>query len=263
MTRILVIAVLFTASARALADWRTAAAALGPGQFPRPPEKLAAQYVFGWSGIEAAAADVRLERGEDNVWDVSVRGGTTGAARKLWKLDAEYEAKVSGAGWRSIHSTLTEKYRRYRVTETSEFRSGGVRSRRESTKEGASPPKWLNFYVPGLRDMAGALLLARSQPLADGDVLSLAVFPGEWMYLVRVNVLGRDTLRWQGEERKVIRCSMEIDWIDKDYSLKPHKKFHRGTVWVSDDELRLPLRVEVKVFIGHVFAELSGVRASG
>ena len=54
---------------------------------------------------------------------------------------------------------------------------------------------------------------------------------------------------------------MDIDWIGKDYSLQPHKKFQRGTVWVSDDEVRLPLRVEVKVFIGHVFAELAEVNA--
>jgi hypothetical protein len=31
---------------------------------------------------------------------------------------------------------------------------------------------------------------------------------------------------------------MDIDWIGKDYSLQPHKKFQRGTVWVSDDEVR-------------------------
>ena len=61
---------------------------------------------------------------------------------------------------------------------------------------------------------------------------------------------------------KVIRCAMDIDWIGKDYSLQPHKKFQRGTVWVSDDEVRLPLRVEVKVFIGHVFAELAEVKAA-
>jgi hypothetical protein len=76
------------------------------------------------------------------------------------------------------------------------------------------------------------------------------------MYLVRINVIRREKIRWRGQSRNVIRCALEIDWIDKDYSLKPHKKFQRGTVWVSDDDLRLPLRIEVKVFIGHVFAEL-------
>ena len=261
MIRFFVFAVLALTAAVAQAGWREEAASLRPGSFPPPPDKLNARYVFGWSGISAAAADVKLERGAGGVWNATVRGGTTGAARKLWKLDAEFESEIAEKGWQSVYCVLTEKYQRYRVTETSEFRPGGVRSRRESTKEGASPGNWMNFYVSGLRDMAGALLLARSQPLNNGDQLSLAVFPGEWMYLVRLKVLGRDKLRWQGQKRDAIRCSLEIDWIDKDYSLKPHKKFQRGTVWVSDDELRLPLRVEVKVFIGSVFAELVEVAA--
>jgi hypothetical protein len=150
---------------------------------------------------------------------------------------------------------LRENYRRDRAEEMMEFRPGGVRSLRSNTKD-EEPPEWKNFYVPGLRDMAGALLLARSQPLRDGDELALAVFPGEWMYLVRVKVEGRETLRWHGTDRPVIRLSMSIDVINKDLTLRPHSKFQRGTVWVGDDDVRLPLRVEVKVFIGHVFAEL-------
>ncbi len=35
-----------------------------------------------------------------------------------------------------------------------------------------------------------------------------------------------------------------------------YSKFRSGTVWVSDDELRLPLRAEVNVFIGFVYGEL-------
>jgi len=254
---------LVVSTAACAADWRRDAAQLRSGPFPPPPDKLAARYVFGWSGIEAASADVRLERGGRGIWSASVRGGTSGAVRSLWKLDADFESEIAEKDWQSVYCTLTEKYQRYRVAETSEFRPGGVRSRRESTKQGSSPGKWLNFYVAGLRDMAGALLLARSQPLNNGDKLSLAVFPGEWMYLVRLQVLGREEIRWRGEKRDAIRCSLEIDWIDKDYSLKPHKKFQRGTVWVSDDDLRLPLRVEVKVFVGHVFAELAEVPKGG
>lgn len=263
MRRLLPCAVLVLAALPALAGWRENAAALRPGPFPPPPDKLSARYVFGWSGIRAAAAEVRLERGSGGVWTAAVRGGTTGAARRLWKLDADFTSEIDERGWRPVYCTLTEEYRRYRVTETSEFRPGGVRSRRVSTKDGASPGPWLNFYVAGLRDMAGALLLARSQKLADGETLDLAVFPGEWMYLVRVKVLGRDTLHWKGEQRRVIRCGLEIDWIGKDYALRPHQKFQRGTVWVSDDKLRLPLRVEVRVFVGHVFAELEELRTPG
>jgi hypothetical protein len=190
-------------------------------------------------------------------------GGTTGAARSLWRLDADYDTKLVQNGWRSLGATLTETYRNYRVVEKMEFPAGGVRSWRESTRKGSGAPNWNNFYVAGIRDMGGALLLGRSQPLKNGDRLSLAVFPGDWMYLVRAKVEGREKLRWRGEDRPAIRVSLAIDRINKDYSLSPHKKFQTGTVWVSDDALRLPLRIEVKVFIGSVFAELVEVNAGG
>ena len=252
--------VLVALCATAAAGWEKEARSLRGGDFPPPPEKVTARYVFGWSGIEAAEAEVRLQHEGGDRWTAEVRGGTRGGARALWKLDAEYDAVVSGADWRSVSAKLTESYRHFRAEEKMEFRPGGVRSLRSTTKPGATPGDWTNFYVPGLRDMAGALLLARSQPLRQGDVIQLAVFPGEWMYLVRAKVEGREKLTWHGEERPVIRVSLEIDYINKDYSLRPHRKFQRGTVWVSDDQTRLPLRVEVKVFIGHIFAELESIR---
>lgn len=229
------------------------------GDFPALPAEFDAQYAFGWSGIEAADAKVSLRRGVNGVWSATVTGGTRGWARSLWKLDADYEAKGWQSDWRTTRMRLAETYRTYRAEEKSEFLPGGVRTWRESTKADAKKPKWKNFYVDGIRDMAGALLLARSQPLRDGNVIRLAVFPGEWMYLVTVRVEGREKLNWRGSEKSVIRASLGIESIEKDYSLKPHGKFQRGTVWVSDDELRIPLRVEVKVFIGYVFAELNGL----
>lgn len=237
--------------------WLEDVQTIRPGAVPPPSGDLTAKYIFGWSGIEAAEAVVRLRRDDDGTWAAEVRGGTTGIARSLWKLDADYSAVLSEQDWRSVTSHLTEKYARYRTEEKTEFLPGGARSWRESTKEGAKPPRWKDFNVPGLRDIAAALMLARSQPLANGDKISLAVFPGQWMYLVRIEVEGRGKIRWQGVSRDVIRANLQIDAINRDYTLSPHKKFQRGMVWVSDDELRIPLRVEVKVFVGHVFAELA------
>lgn len=256
---ILPVATMLLAAASLRADWREDVARLGAGTFPPPPD-LTARYVFGWSGIEAAEAEVKLRQHSGGAFSGSVTGGTKGMARSLYKLDADYRTSVNVPDYRSSSFSLTERYRTYRVDEKAEFRPGGVRAWRESNKRGAKPPKWKNFYVPGLRDMAGAVLLARSQPLRDGDRLSLAVFPGDWMYLARLRVEGREKLRWRGEDKKAIRVALEIDRIEKDYSLSPHKKFHHGTIWVSDDDLRIVLRIEVKVFVGHVFAELAEVK---
>lgn len=237
--------------------WREEVAALRDGGFAAPPAEFLTRYVFGWSGIEAAEARVALRLGGDGIWTGTVKGGTKSWARTLWKLDADYSAAISADNWQSLRMRLTENYRSYRTDEKADFLQGGVRSWRESTRRGSKPPKWRNFYVEGIRDIAGALLLARSQPLNDGDVVRLAVFPGEWMYLVTARVEGRETIAWRGMRRPAIRASLGIESIGKDYSLEPHRKFQRGTVWVSDDDLRIPLRVEVKVFIGYVFAELT------
>lgn len=236
------------------AGWQDEVRALEPGVFPPPPD-LRATYAFGWGGVEAARTDVVLRK-EDGRWQGELRGGTTGLARRLWKLDAEYRAEIEEDGWRTVWMEGTESYANYRVTAKADFAGGVVRLWRESTKAGAKPPKWRTFSWPGLRDLAAALLLARSQPLHDGQRLTLAVFPGEWTYLVRVKVERHEEIAWQGARRKAIRATLAIDSIEKDGSLKPHRKFQRGTVWVSDDEVRLPLRIEVKVFIGSVFAEM-------
>lgn len=237
--------------------WREEVASLRPGSFPAPPPEIFMRYVFGWSGIEAAEAQVTLRQSPDGIWAGTVKGGTKSWARTLWKLDAHYRTEVSADGLTSRRMRLAENYRSYRTEEKAEFLAGGVRSWRENTRRGSKPPKWRNFYVEGIRDIAGALLLARSQPLDKGDVIRLAVFPGEWMYLVTAKVEGRENIAWRGGARPVIRATLGIESIGKDYSLKPHRKFQRGTVWVSDDNLRIPLRVEVKVFIGYVFAELA------
>ena len=246
----------------ALAGWREDARDLRAGNFPPPPASLVSHYVFGWSGIEAAEADFTLRRGDDGTWHGTARGGTKGVARSLWKLDASYDVNLAESNWVSLDSRQIERYSSYTLDEKAVFLPGGVRSWRESTKEGAKRPKWRNFYVEGMRDIAGALLLARSQSLNEGDTITLAVFPGEWMYLVRVHIERREKINWRGKERAAIRASFDIDSIEKNYSLTPHKKFQRGTVWVSDDEIRLPLRIEVKVFVGYVFAELVSIKTS-
>ena len=40
-------------------------------------------------------------------------------------------------------------------------------------------------------------------------------------------------------------------------TLEKHKKFESGTVWLSNDADRIPLRAEVNIFIGYIFGEIT------
>src|SRR5262249_49150908 len=57
-----------------------------------------------------------------------------------------------------------------------------------------------------------------------------------------------------------IKLDLQLKRIGKNLELQPHRKFRRGTIWVSDDPERLILRIEAQVFVGTVFAELQSVR---
>jgi hypothetical protein len=52
---------------------------------------------------------------------------------------------------------------------------------------------------------------------------------------------------------------LQLSRIGKDLNLEPHRKFRRATLWISDDNDRILLRIEAQVFVGTVFAELQSV----
>jgi len=61
-------------SAASRAGWLVEVDSLSAGPSPAPPD-LSARYVFGWSGIEAAEAEVTLRRGPNGIFTGMVKGG--------------------------------------------------------------------------------------------------------------------------------------------------------------------------------------------
>ena len=221
-------------------------------------------FQFGWSNLPAAVAEARLVNagGVVSVW---VKGGTTGLARHLWQLDAEYSGQFDAAGITSKTFLQTETYRDRRIVTRAEFSPAGVRRLRVRTPDGG-PSKWKMIDLPGVRDIVAAMFLIRSQPLATGDKVTAPVFPGDSPYLVEVTVLRGEMLNFCGTRRPALRLDFRLRKIEGSPDspvLRPHAKFRSGTVWISDDPDRIPLRAEVQVFIGFVYGELQGLRFTG
>ena len=75
------------------AGWREEVVRPGAGPFPAPPD-LTARYVFGWSGIEAAEAEVTLRRTGGKAWCGSGRGGRTVAVDRPARSRLQRAIKV-------------------------------------------------------------------------------------------------------------------------------------------------------------------------
>jgi Protein of unknown function (DUF3108) len=239
--------------------WRARIGPETPGSFPlvRP---FWGKFLFGWSEIGAANAEARLWYSGDQII-VEVKGGTTGLARSLWQLDARHKATILKDGLKPVGFEQFERYAKKRVRTEAVFKPDGLWRLRAVPSDPQNVARWKKIKVEPIRDIVSAMLFIRSQPLNDGDKIGVVAFPGDAPFLVEATVLRHEQIRVGNTARKAIKLGFQIQRIDaKKRRLAPHGKFRNGTVWISDDENRVPLRAEVNIFIGYVFGELESIQ---
>jgi len=241
--------------------WRKKLDPANPGPFPlvRPFE---GEFRFGWSDLEAGRAKAKLTD-EGGAVRMQVEGGSTGLARSLWKIDATHTATILKDGLQSRAFNQVEKYAKKTVTTQAVFQPDGLWRQRDVVPDPKGPAKWKRIKITPIRDIIAAMFFIRSHPLANKDRVGVIAFPGDASYLVEVEVAGRETIKAAGKSWPAIKLTFQINKIvkldKKENKLEPHKKFRNGTIWISDDENRIPLRAEVNIFIGYVFGELEKV----
>jgi len=240
-------------------DWKTQVSTVAPGSFPElPPVKM--HFVFGWSNVlEAGEADATIIRKGDE-FRAKVSGLTKGLARVMWSLDAQHSASISAPSLQPLRVAQIEHYANRTVETQLLFDATGLKRLRK-VEPSRDTAKWKRFNFAPLHDVIGGVLYVRSQPLNIGDKIGVVCFPGDSPYLVVVKVEKRETIQCMGKPRPAIRLSLDVRKLEVKKKMPVaaigYEKFKNGTVWVSDDDLRLPLRAEINVFIGFVYGELT------
>jgi len=248
---------LFISPAGFAATWQSTVNKEPPGNFP-PPSPLHASYHFGWAGLTAATAEAHFSKPSAEHFQLEGNGRSVGLARFLWRYDVNYRSVASTDTLRPIETNQTETYRSKKVQTHLVFTSAGVRRTRNESS-GAGTSKTREFDFPNLFDLLSTLLYLRSQPLKDGSVYRLVVYPATSAYLATFTVIGREKISVRAGTYTAIKLDLRLHKVGKNLELEPHKKFRRASVWVSDDTNRIPLRAEAQIFIGTVFADLQSV----
>lgn len=236
-------------------DWQRTLTSPTAGTFP-PLRALRATYRFGWSGLTAAIGQVHFYRTGSNRTVLEGKVATVDMARALWPFDAEHisSADVTTLRPADVRENETEKHKQTSTTIT--FDERGVSAK---AIERSKPQKLRRFEIPNLFDLQTALLFLRSQPLANGSSYRIVVFPAKDPYLATITTVGRERITVPAGTYNAIKFDLKLAKIDRNNQLKPHKKFHNASVWLSDDADRLLLRAEAEVFVGSVFGELQSV----
>src|SRR5262245_9952342 len=240
-------------------NWEATLSKDPAGNFPelRP---LRASYRFGWSGLTAATGEIHFTKPSNDRFQLEGTGHTIGFVRALWKLDVSQRAVANSPTLAPIETQQTESYRSKKISTHLTFTNSGVTRTRTEGEGSSAKTTTRDFSLPNLFDLHSAALYLRSQPLKQGSVYRLAVYPATNAYLAIIKVTGRDKISVHAGTYNAIKLDLQLKRIGKHLELEPHKKFRRGTIWVSDDAERLILRIEAQIFVGTVFAELQSMR---
>jgi hypothetical protein len=240
------------------ADWQATLSKEPAGNFPelRP---LRAVYRFGWSGVTAATGEIHFTKPSNDRLQLEGSGRTSGFVRALWKLDVTQRAAANSHTLAPIETEQTENYRSKKITTHLTFTDSGVTRARTEGQGDKAETKSKQFVFPNLFDLHSAALYLRSQPLNQGSVYRLAIYPGTNAYVAIIKVTGREKISVHAGTYNAIKLDLQLKRVGKNLELEPHKKFRRATIWVSDDAERLALRVDAQIFVGTVFAELQSV----
>jgi len=232
--------------------WAARITSSKPGTHPAiAPQKL--RYSLSWNGQVAAGA-VEFTFGSKGTTAQTMQcfceGGSQGVAAKLFPYRFDMTGKVHRTTLSPMLVHCNETDDKETLVTTVKFQANQVRvteiSRPHSTGVDTTSNK--DFSYTPVFDAFSAMLFIRSHKLADGDSISQVLHPFKSPYLATIRVLGREKIHG----KDAIKLSIGLERIKADLSLKPYAKMKTATLWISDDNYRIPLELRVAAFIGDV-----------
>lgn len=232
---------------------------LPPGGFAdlRPVQL---EYTLSWNnrvnaGEFAIAVTRRADESQRFVGDAE--GRSTGFARVLWPYDFRARSIVEEDSLRPLTFQLTEQERNEQSSydiifgENRQFYTTTSQKKDEEKRTATS-----RFQFDFGQDALSAALYLRSQPLRDGDTIAMVVTPFNKPYYARFEVAGREVRKVKGEKFAAIRLDAVIGKINADLSLKQYEKIRKTTLWIADDQYRLPVELQSDISVGFISARL-------
>ena len=245
-------------------EWKNELTSSAPGTWRALPP-CALDLQVSWKG-RLDAGRLRIEFAPKD----AVKPGTlvvrssaasTGPAAVLFPYQSHFWSELDPASLRPGYFHAVETDHRETVTTTARHFPDRVETLEitEALRKKSAPVRSERVFHHGpVFDIFSAMLHVRSQRLRDGDVISLLIQPFDNPYLLRVRVIGREI----HNDRKTIKLSIGMRKIDrKTLELRPYKKMKRdATLWLSDDQDRIPVELRAAVFIGDIRAVLTEFR---
>lgn len=203
----------------------------------------------GYADFEVSDKPVSLN--ERETYHIKVKGKTTGLVDAMFNVKDEFETYMDTEAlvpWKAIKNVKEGNYKDLDVILFDH------RRRLAQSKKGT-------LQIPeGTKDIISSIYYARSLDMTHakpGDVFPVTFYLDHKNYEFRFRFLGREVIKTEAGKFNAIKVKPQV------IEGRVFKDQEAITMWVTDDENKIPLLVESEIWVGSLKAqlvEMSGMR---
>ena len=210
-------------------------------------------YKIKWQGMSVAEAHVEVDNSASSQYNVTAKAETEGMVSVFYKMRHKSNSVFDAQSLRPVKFETYQKERRREKKRQVSFNSDGT-IRFTSSKNGEVRSKKSFRSQNQTLDPISAAFFARSLPIKLGTTASFDVFNGKHRYLITCKVDKREKISIAG---RMVDAYRVIPTVEKLTDSEADSRLESAKIWISADSARHVLRIQSKVWVGSVSAELS------
>jgi len=186
----------------------------------------------------------------DTLFRATGRGWTTGMVGFVFPVEDIYKTSFGENSFRPVH--FVRKINEGGYTKDKEIffdfkkHQARVVNHKKSTEESY-------FIQNNIQDMLSSFYYLRKLDLSmvkENDTITIPMFFDEEMYHINLLILGREVLKTDFGKIKTLRVRPIVQ------EGRVFKDKENVTLWLSDDQNKIPLRIKASILVGSVKADL-------
>lgn len=207
-----------------------------------------------YTGLNAGFATIEVKDATLNgekYFHIEGKGYSSGAVRVFFKVEDFYESYINSSTLKPTKFIRNVQEGGYKRNQIYYFDHANKKVKVENKKDGKVVTESIPFDAQDLLSAFYNLRNADYKKLKVGDFLSENIFLGDETLNFRLKVFGRETLKTKFGKIKAIKIRPYVQ------SGRIFKESESVTMWISDDENLVPLKIKAGLMVGSLNADLN------
>ncbi len=215
------------------------------------------RYRVAWNGLGAARATIRVDPSDlagQAAYTIDATAETNRFIDLFYEFRGHSRVIFLAADQTPLHFRFDRQIRGVPSSTTIDFRPSSNRASGLYVKNGVTKRQ---LELPGtdLFDPITAVWRARHDDIQIGERRGYDIFTGESRYRIDLEVEARDSVKVPAGTFSALRVTPQVWKIHGD-DRPPDARLRHATIWVSDDDDHVLLKIRSEIFIGAITLDL-------